>query len=108
MLKKLERMFLQLDAEYDSSIRIMAADILLRHRPSEQLLEDMFSGMAFQDTKELNTLLLGRIRDLASSDPHIERVSVLTFFRNLTMSALMTSPTVVTTIAVTNPVMNSR
>lgn len=72
--KRLERVFLDLDHPHDSSIRIMAADILLRQRPSEQLFGDMMRILSFQSTKELNTLLLGRIKDLASSDPHIEKL----------------------------------
>ncbi|XP_068229870.1 microsomal triglyceride transfer protein large subunit isoform X2 [Palaemon carinicauda] len=74
ILKKLERVFLQLDRQYDSSVRIMAVDILLQHHPSDELLEDILSSMSFQDTKELNTVLLGRIRDLANSNPHIEQL----------------------------------
>lgn len=52
----------------------MAADILLRQKPSQESFESLFQIMASQDTKELNTLLLGRIRDLASSDNHIQQV----------------------------------
>nr|XP_045590522.1 microsomal triacylglycerol transfer protein-like [Procambarus clarkii] len=71
---KLERIFLELRHPHDSSVRAMAADILLRHKPSEELLRVILQMMATQDSKELNTLLLGRLRDLSESNKYLQQV----------------------------------
>ncbi|KAK7021851.1 hypothetical protein SK128_009107 [Halocaridina rubra] len=73
-LKRLERIFFELVRTHDSSIRIMAADILLRHKPSEELFVSMLRTLHTQSTRELNTLLLGRMIDLAESDTHVEKL----------------------------------
>ncbi|XP_071534399.1 microsomal triglyceride transfer protein large subunit isoform X1 [Panulirus ornatus] len=72
--KRIERIFLELHHQHDSSVRAMAADILLRQKPSAESFESFFQIMSSQDTKELNTLLLGRIIDLADSDKHLQQM----------------------------------
>ncbi|XP_042223362.1 microsomal triglyceride transfer protein large subunit-like isoform X3 [Homarus americanus] len=74
MCKRLERIFLELHHQHDSSVRAMAADIVLRHKPSEEFIRLILRLMALQDTKELNTLLLGRLRDLATTDKYIQQM----------------------------------
>ncbi|KAK3869563.1 hypothetical protein Pcinc_025147 [Petrolisthes cinctipes] len=73
-LKRLEKIFLELKRPHDSSVRAMAADILLRHQPGEELVATVLQVMRSQNTKELNTLLLGRLQDLADKDPHTKKV----------------------------------
>lgn len=50
-------------------------DILLQNKASEELVRSVMDIMSSQSTKELNTLLLGRLRDLASQDDNLLKVS---------------------------------
>lgn len=70
----MERIFLELRSKHDSSVRAMAVDILLRHNPSEDLLRVILQMMALQDSKELNTLLLGRLYDLSQSSKYLQQM----------------------------------
>ena len=54
----------------------MAADILLQNKPSEELVISLLEIMSSQSSKELNTVLLGRLWDLASTDEQLMKVSV--------------------------------
>lgn len=71
---RLERIFLELDRQHDSSVRAMVADILLQNKPSEEFVRSMMEIMTTQSTKELNTLLLGRLRDLASQNDDLLKI----------------------------------
>lgn len=71
----MERIFLELGHQHDSSVRAMAVDILLQNKASEELVRSVMDIMSSQSTKELNTLLLGRLRDLASQDDNLLKVS---------------------------------
>lgn len=72
---RLERIFLELGRQHDSSVRAMVADILLHNKPSEEFVRSLMEIMTTQSTKELNTLLLGRLRDLASQNDDLLKVS---------------------------------
>lgn len=74
ILKSLERVFLELNRQHDTSVRAMAADIILQHQPSEEFLKALFHVMTSHETRELNTLLLGRVSDLARKDEHLQKV----------------------------------
>ncbi|XP_063588373.1 microsomal triglyceride transfer protein large subunit-like isoform X1 [Penaeus indicus] len=74
ILKRLERVFLELNQQHDSSVRAMAADIILQHQPSEEFLKALFHVMTSHETRELNTLLLGRVSDLARKDEHLQKL----------------------------------
>lgn len=67
---------MKLGREHDSSVRAMAADILLQNKPSEEFVRSLLEIMSSQSTKELNTLLLGRLWDLASTDDHLQKVNI--------------------------------
>ncbi|KAG0704324.1 Microsomal triglyceride transfer protein large subunit [Chionoecetes opilio] len=73
-LKRLERIFLELGREHDSSVRVMAVDILLQNNPNEEFVRSLLDSLSLQSTKELNTLLLGRLRDLASTDDNLQKI----------------------------------
>ncbi|MPC87833.1 Microsomal triglyceride transfer protein large subunit [Portunus trituberculatus] len=75
-LKRLERIFLELGRQHDSSVRAMAADILLQNKPTEEFVKSLLEIMSSQSARELNTVLLGRLWDLASSDDNLQKVSV--------------------------------
>lgn len=74
ILKSLERVFLELNRQHDTSVRAMAADIILQHQPSEEFLKALFHVMTSHETRELNTLLLGRVSDLARKDEHLQKL----------------------------------
>lgn len=73
-LTRLERIFLELGREHDSSVRAMAADILLQNQPTEELVRSVLDIMPSQTTKELNTVLLGRLQDLAETDDTLQQI----------------------------------
>lgn len=76
IMKEIESIFLELDAKHDSSVRAMAAEILLRWPPKPSILKDIFVLFKCQDeaNKELNTLILGHIWDLCEKNPEMEKV----------------------------------
>ena len=67
---------MELGRQHDSSVRAMAADILLQNNPSEEFIKSLLDVMSSQSARELNTVLLGRLWDLASSDDTLQKVSV--------------------------------
>ncbi|XP_045138824.1 microsomal triglyceride transfer protein large subunit-like isoform X1 [Portunus trituberculatus] len=73
-LKRLERIFLELGRQHDSSVRAMAADILLQNKPTEEFVKSLLEIMSSQSARELNTVLLGRLWDLASSDDNLQKI----------------------------------
>lgn len=81
---------MELGRQHDSSVRAMAADILLQNKPNEELIRSVMEIMSSQSTKELNTLLLGRLRDLASKDDNLLKVRMIIFVA-LTLTLLYTS-----------------
>lgn len=64
VVKQLEKIFLGLDRRHDSSVKIIAADLLLQHKPSEEFLRRLLEELTDQTNKEVNTVLLSKIRDL--------------------------------------------
>ncbi|CAL4123222.1 unnamed protein product [Meganyctiphanes norvegica] len=74
-LKKLERIFFQLERVHDSSVRAMSIDMLLRNSPSEKLIKDVLFTMSNpQSIKELNTVILTRIQDLAENNEKVNKI----------------------------------
>ncbi|XP_018019363.1 microsomal triacylglycerol transfer protein isoform X2 [Hyalella azteca] len=64
IIKQLEKIFFGLDRRHDSSVKIIAADMLLQHTPSEEFLKMLLLQIRDQKNKEVNTVLLSKIRDM--------------------------------------------
>ena len=64
VINSLERIFFGLDRRHDSSVKIIAADMLLQFRPSEEFLRRLLIELTDQKKKEVNTVLLSKLRDL--------------------------------------------
>lgn len=74
-LKRLERIFFQLERIHDTSVRAMSIDMLLQNKPSELLVKDVLAFMSSEmTTMELNTLILTRIQDLAEKNEKFNKI----------------------------------
>ncbi|CAG0914912.1 unnamed protein product [Notodromas monacha] len=67
-LDKLEEVYAQLRKKHDSTVRTIAADILLRKDPSIDRLGFLLSTLSDQESHELKTYIVERIRDLSELD----------------------------------------
>lgn len=58
-------------------MKIIAADLLLQHRPSEELLRSLLLDLTDQTKKEVNTVLLSKLRDmLDKGDQRLSQVNI--------------------------------
>ncbi|OWF52669.1 microsomal triglyceride transfer protein large subunit-like [Mizuhopecten yessoensis] len=68
----LSRMFHQNNRHYDSSVRIAAADVLLRNKPSiAEVRNIMMSAVGDQKNHETSTYIIKRLVDLSETDSYI-------------------------------------
>jgi len=72
-LYSLERLLLSLDRPADSSLRLMAADVLLTTRPSAPLLRALLQGLrGAPQEAEFGAVVMARLRDLlGQGDPRL-------------------------------------
>lgn len=70
--EKLERVYFQIGRRYDSSVRTMALDTLLEHKPEAELVTAIFSMLASSNTSEINTYTLQRLQEFAEIDKALE------------------------------------
>ena len=75
----MEKVYLQLDRPHDSTVRSLAANVLLQHNPSEEFLAALLSNFRHQDVKELNTLVLGQINDVIQNNEKTRKVRIFCF-----------------------------
>lgn len=65
----LSRIFHQNKRQYDSSVRIASADLLLRNKPTAgEVINIMLSATTNQKDQETSTYIIRRLRDLSDSD----------------------------------------
>ncbi len=68
-----ESIYSQLRRKHDSTVRTIAADILLRANPSVDRLRFLLSTLGDQESHELKTFIVERLKDLTQLDPVLKR-----------------------------------
>ena len=65
------RIFHQNAAQYDSSVRAAALDVLLKNQPPPQVLRNVLLAAADQTSFEFSTYVYNALIDAAGTDPAI-------------------------------------
>ncbi|XP_074648855.1 microsomal triglyceride transfer protein large subunit-like [Tubulanus polymorphus] len=66
--------FLQTSRRYDTTVRVAALSIVLRNKPTLELLENAIVSLKSERQKELKTYVLAIVEDLASKDACFQKI----------------------------------